>query len=244
MVNVVWMVGQRPTLPQFDRCIISLNNNLGGIILKHNVILLIVLFLFLVSACSPSDQIIQEAIEQTQTAFPTSTLAPTPIPLSEYNLKNILLVEGDLPEGYEVNPFITDISDTKYGDLNGVEYFLGQEFSKTDEGGGHVVIFLFDSEEERNRAFYLTMSDNYDEIKKLNENTDIKDITDVGEMGKLIMSEITVMSTSIKSAQIGFVRCHAFVLIGKTVDDSSTILAYARKLDERLSDTICLINSH
>lgn len=210
---------------------------------KKYSFLVLVILIFIVS-CNPTRQTIQESISQTQTALPiaTPTLTPTPVPLSSLNLKSILLVEGDLPTGYVVDPFITDLSPTIYEGLVGVEYFLSQEFSKTGEGGGHVAVFLFNSEEDRNNAFLSIMSSNYNEFKNAIENTKIEDVTNIGEAGKLITSKNSILNITITTAQIGFVRCHAFVIIGKTIDDSSIVVSYAKKLDERLSEIVCPLN--
>jgi hypothetical protein len=198
--------------------------------------LLVVIILF--SACAPSPEQIQKAMTQTQAAIPTPTPAPTPtsIPLSKINLDNELLVEGDLPEGFVAGPIGRYTNNPNLESITGQEQMIIQEFSKTNGGIGLVSVFLFEETEKRNQAYDIAKS-------KLDEPSSIStitksDINDIGAEGILyfdpVMGNITIST-------IIFVRCHAFAYLGRSMDDenSSVLRAYAKKLDERLTQIIC-----
>lgn len=205
------------------------------------------LFFFLVTiilltACAPSPEAIQKAMIQTQAAIPTSTPTSTPtptatsIPLSKINLDNILLVGGDLPEGFIAKPLGRYTNNPILVDISGQEQMVIQEFSKTNEGIGLVSVYLFEEIVKRNQAYDIAIS-------KLDEPSSIgrtikSDINDIGEEGLLYFDYVI---GNITISKIIFVRCHAFVFLTRSMDDenSSVLRAYAKKLDERLTNLIC-----
>jgi hypothetical protein len=201
--------------------------------------------IILLTACVPSLEAIQKAIAKTQTALPINTLTPTPtptstpIPLSEINLDNILLLPGDLPEGYTVEP-ITD--ENPVGGLaRGEEKRVCQEFEKKDTGSGFVCVDLFEETEKRDQDYDQTFERIFNQLETAQE--DLIDIKDIGENGKLIRNDISlgVGSRIIYSNFLFLVRCHAFISIYMVSDDKTerAIQSYAKKLDERLSNVIC-----
>jgi len=235
----------------------SVDSSIGWLDMKSKLFVFFLLLIpLLLSACIASEKTLLEALSKTQTAMPTATLipsstltptptvTPTPIPLSDYNLENILIVKGDLPDGYYVDPFIHDITGTKFEDFNGIAYYLAQRFGKEGEGFGYVSVLLFENLDDRDEAYSYTMLNTYNDIKEAVDNTVITEINDIGDSGKLITSDNTFMRISVTGAYVGFTRCHAFVFIGKTMDDSSLVMEYAKKLDDRLKEEVCPVISY
>jgi hypothetical protein len=201
--------------------------------------------IILLTACAPSPEVIQKAIAKTQTALPTNTPTPTPIhtptpiPLSEINLDNILLLPGDLPEGYIVEPIT---GENPVGGLaTGEEKRVCQEFEKKDTGSGFVCVDLFEETEKRDQDYNQTFERIFNQLGTVQE--DLIDIEDIGENRKLIRNDMPlgVGSRIIYSNFLFLVRCHAFINIYMVSDDKteSAIQSYAKKLDKRLSNVIC-----
>ena len=197
------------------------------------------LFFLLLSSCAPSPEAIQKALTQTQSAIPTPspTPTPTPVPLSEIDLSSILLIDGDLPTGFLSEPI--SYENNSDDEARGVVRRIHQEFSKENEGLGSVTVFIFNDLVERDTAFNNDMNSLYSTIKNAVSATKISVVEDIGEKAQLIVGSNSFMGIEINASYIGFVRCHAFIFIGKTMDDSSEIRAYATKLDARLKDIVC-----
>jgi len=210
--------------------------------------ILAVLFLS-ITACVPSKAQIEAAAiaaeTETQAAIPTPTRTPIPtitptptlIPLSGINFDNLLLLDGDLPQGYIYKP-ITDDTNSINENITGQDKRASQEFSKEGTGFGIVSVFLFEAIEKRDQAYNLASG----EVDKVNESVQVGqtqniDLKDIGEKGRLTIH--TILSS--RFSTLMFVRCHAYVYLSMTNDDelSSVTKSYARKLDARLTNVIC-----
>ncbi len=126
----------------------------------------IVLFASLVASCSsaPSGNAVRTAIVQTEIALPTKTivfdltaiptpLPPTPIPLADLDLEPILVLPGDLPDGYiygQVSNILPRYID--HGNQPLTEYQIYQEFEQNNESAGGVTVMGFDSEDSASQS--------------------------------------------------------------------------------------------
>lgn len=205
--------------------------------------LILLVLAFILTACAPSEAAIQTSIAKTQTAMPTSTPTPTPmptqtptptpIPLSKINLDNILLVDGDLPNGFSKMPIGRYTNNPVLGEISGQEQMVVQEFSKVNEGKGLVAVYLFQDTVKLNQAYNIAKG----ELDSMG-NWKVSETNAIGEKGflyfKYVFGKITFSA-------IIFVRCHAFVYIVRTMDDenSSVLKTYAKNLDKRLNQVIC-----
>ena len=190
---------------------------------------LIILLLFLTS-CSPSPELIQKAIFQTQTAAPTPTSLPinTPIPLSEINLSDFVYSPGDFPNGLELGQ-IQYKGELDIGVPNPINKFT-QRVNKNGKDIGFVSIYLLDSLEEVETI--------YGETRDIDtEGSDglivVDDIQELGEHGfaAVVKDFVTLIS---------FTRCNALVIMRfSTSEDTLELINYAILLDKRLEQNIC-----
>lgn len=217
---------------------------------------LILLFLVinLLTSCSYSNSAIERAIAKTRNAIPTNTptatatptstmtptstptLTPTPLPLSQVQLENVLLLQGDLPAGYDAEPISRITTNPMIEGVLGYEQFGIQEFSKANEGIGVAAVFLFESIKKRDEAYNLvyTNVDEFFNSKKVSLNPPQKIGEDSAIYHTPVFGQVTV-------SVIVFYRCNAVVYMTKSMDDSNvTVLSsYAKKLDSRLTDLLC-----
>jgi hypothetical protein len=112
--------------------------------MKNKLFPFLLVLVFLLNACSPSQQAIQTAIAETQEANPTSTLTPvpptetptktptetptiTPSPtldllVLQMNLKDFLLQKSDLPQGYSLRNQSSGLVTNKDVNYIGTDY--------------------------------------------------------------------------------------------------------------------------
>jgi len=193
----------------------------------------------LLAACgqsTPSPEMIQTAIAQTQAALPTQTAipTPTPIPLSEINLEDILILPGDLPSGYAGS----QISDSPPENVVDYEQYIKQKLEKNGIETGFVWVILYDTP-EKVKAGYAAWSDYGLSSKEDNFTTTVSSIEGLGEEAKYFMMDGEIAILSLDMTEISFVRCHAFVRINMKTDDVESVLNYADRLDKRLSELVC-----
>jgi hypothetical protein len=205
--------------------------------LMKKILLISIIFIILTN-CAPSPEKIQKSIEETIAAIPTPTATPTPtpIPLSEIDLTNSLLVEGDLPQGFVAKPVGKITNNPILENIKGYDQIILQEFSKENQGLGIVSVLLFKDLNDRDKSFKLAEA-------KLDESfgngSAIKN--EKGEIGENNSRYFQTVFGKITTSAIIFVRCHAFVYMGRSMEDQNlTVLrAYAKRLDERLSALVC-----
>jgi|LSQX01.2.fsa_nt_gb hypothetical protein len=205
---------------------------------------ILLLILIILCGCNNSPASIETAIANTQTAMPTNTPQPTststptptstqtPIPLSEIYIDNILLVKGDLPDGFVADPVGKFTDNPIFAEFQGYEQMAIQQFSKENEGIGLVAVYLFKDLNNLNLA-YSSAKVKVEEIFGQSVGS-----TQFGERGLFFYKPILGRITS--SAVI-FVKCNAFVYIAKTIEDSdlSLLQPYAEKLEVRLTNLLC-----
>ena len=188
------------------------------------------------SACAPSPEAIQKTLTQSQTALPTLSPTPSPIPLSEINLDNILFLPGDLPKVFIFKSIIEETSSNER--VPGQIKRIVLELTKQDGGNGVVSISLFEDTEKRDQKFSQSIELYSNTLETKSE--DLIDLEGIGEYGKLFRND-TPPGTGLSISFLFFVRCHASVsmdIVGNNETDS-IIQSYAKKLDERLTSVIC-----
>jgi hypothetical protein len=202
--------------------------------MKKLFFLLVAIILF--SACAPSPEAIQNTLTQNQAALPTLSPTPSPIPLSEINLDNILFLPGDLPKGFIFKSIIEETSSNER--VPGQVKRIVLELTKQDTGNGVVSISLFEDTEKRDQEFSQSIELYSDTLEAKSE--DLIDLEDIGEYGKLFRND-TPLGTGLSISFLFFVRCHASVSMDIVSDNEtdSIIQSYAKKLDERLTNVIC-----
>ena len=201
-------------------------------------LLLVIICIFLISGCAPSQADIEKAIFQTQTAMPTQTLIPTPtlIPLSMIDISNLLIQQYDLPSGFSGAQISKNLPD-QYKDIQKPDYAVYQEFTYDGKRSGGVAIFAYSSEENTNKA--------YDDLLTIwvlnNLGIDENRVTGIGEIaaygtvhGALFLGQDVT--------EFKFKDCGNFVvnLDFQNIEDYVSVQNYAENLDKRLSPIFCL----
>lgn len=170
---------------------------------------------------SPSEQSIQTAIAQTQTAQTTK--------LSEINLDSIPFQPGDLPNQYESGQasykWADDLPKTVEPD-NVVIQKVGWDISSGFEDD-YVMIALFKSTQDLDNSFNAAI-DTY--------KAKTKEPATVGEQNAFVM-----VSTFSGDGFLAFTRCNALVVIritGADIDED-LLTSYAQRIDKRLKPLTC-----
>jgi hypothetical protein len=215
---------------------------------RRSLLSIFIAFSLCLGGCQPSNKAIQASIFQTQTAsslftpspsptpLTTPTPSETPIPLSEIYLDDILLVTGDFEEGTVVNSTFRHTSNPIIGEVEEYEQLIGKTFAKENGYIGIAAIFLFEdflSQEQAYKIILQNLEDHYDSHLSSSQK-----IIGFGEKGQLFHKTI-VGNTTVSS--VLFVRCQAIIFASKSMEDadSSAIIYYAKRLDDRISHAIC-----
>lgn len=184
------------------------------------------------AGCAPSPKAIQEAVEQTMTALPTSTATaiststatpkptPTLIPLSEIDLNMSLLNLEDLPEGYV-------LGDVEFGN-RGINQII-QHFN-TDN---------LNTSGSYGLALYEQKSDAINDFQELlNEKRQDSITSELKEFGEIGFVNIQTISSTYVLKVIYFVRCNALIsVIG--FDDLLNLEIIAGRLDKQMEQIAC-----
>jgi len=158
------------------------------------------------------------------------TLTPAPVPISEIQLDSIVIQEGDLPAGFS-GAQIRDTAPEMFKDLPSAQNTVYQQLEKEGDVAGGITIFLYDSQDNIETAYNLIVGGLLDDAKLSDE---------VGEKAIISSISITIADITIKSVDMAFVRCGAVVHIRMSgTDDVNSVVAYAKRLDNRLKTLIC-----
>jgi hypothetical protein len=158
--------------------------------------------------------------------------------LSDIDLASIVLQPGDLPSGY-VGTKTKDRAPAAFKKLPKAKKIIDQRIKKGKEIIGGVTIFLYETSEEVERA-YLTILKGFG--KPGNDTVTrsaIWAIPDIGERATISKFEVIIemIRHYFKSFELAFTRCHAVVNI--QLDEINPIIAYAKKLDQRILNSAC-----
>ncbi|MCM1564740.1 MAG: hypothetical protein NC238_02050 [Dehalobacter sp.] len=219
-------------------------------------LLVLSLSVCLLFACSPNSEQIQKAIEQTQSAIPTSTntklptntstisptqtLTPLPTPTSTVTptdfqiddifLDEILIQYGDLPAGL-TGGHISYEAPEMFNELPLADYTIFQQFAKATEVSGGVTVFVYTSLEKIEEAYAKT-------VEGLGDSTKI--VEDIGEKGVISYVSMTVLGSKVEFGDLVFTRCNAVVHVRMTdISDETSLSFYATRLDNRLVESLC-----
>lgn len=177
---------------------------------------------------------LQSSSTATPTLTPTTTPTLTPVPLSEIDIEPIIIKDGDLPIGYSGGQ-VKDVAPRGYTYMPPAEKTIYQELVKDGKLSGFVVIFLYSTQENVERA-YVRVS------QLLSDNGDTESSNIAGEKATIAADFL-----GYDNAAIAFVRCSAVVeirILGVTdivasMQLEESIGSYAKRLDERLKPLIC-----
>lgn len=196
----------------------------------------IVLFVSILAACSPkvSENAVQTAIANTQAAQPTHTNTPlpsptptsTPVPLTWETLSTLMILPGDLPSGYSAGQ-VRDKLALMFHDVPKTNIAVEQELAKGGEQMGGISVLIYDQKADVDTAFQIITKGMSSYSKPNNE---------VGERGWIVF--IPLLNNT---QEYAFTRCKTVVHI-RMVDlsyNSDPIIAYAKKLDDRLKKIVC-----
>ena len=222
--------------------------------MKTTYKLTLILLALLLAACgnAPSQDTVQTAIVQTQAAQPSNipppaaTDAPTPIPtempinILELDFESILLVNGDLREGYTGSVITDELPGNKlFNNLFRGSYplpdrIVSQEIEQEGKESYQIItIMLYSDLQAMNRAYQsLTTSSELTTIK-VEAGTTIEAVDNIGEMATVATEPININMHRYQT--VIFIRCSALVYMRTTADTEN----YAERLDSRISDLIC-----
>lgn len=177
----------------------------------------------LLAGCTPKqtneqteEQLSKGELTQTATVFP--------------DLKPVLILENDLPQGYSAGSFTQKVP-TYYQKLflPDADYFIRQQIQKDSAAAGQVDALYYISEGAVKFAF--------DDVKG-----DMQRANDLDGVGERAAIEITQEGQGAVQDLVGiiFTQCHAFIrfsILGTT--DAQAAISYTEKLSERLKAYVC-----
>ena len=191
--------------------------------MKHRIIHTLLITIIL-SACGPTDieiqATVQASIAKTQAAMPTATQ----IPFSALDLESVLIVNGDLPTGFEASQVRSKLSDLSKASPT-PDYFISQSISHNGDLGGIIDVLVFEDIEKAKSAFQIITANLPGDNASIN----------VGDLGQVASTSLIV-----STASLSFIHCHAVVdiqLMGTEQQDD--VVSYAKRLDERLKPIVC-----
>ena len=162
--------------------------------------------------------------------------------LSDVDLASIVLQSGDLPIGYSAGK--TEHSEPgAFKKLPKTKYVVHQPIKKKKEIIGGTTIFFYTENMETNLA-YEAMLEVLGEPGRPGSN--IQHVVGIGERAVLAIFNMAFAVDGVTVSrheyrEFIFVRCHAVVNI--RLDDPNAILSYAQKLDQRILDSLCRIQT-
>jgi len=191
----------------------------------------------LFSACAPSEQDIQTAVAQTQAAMPTET----PIPWSELQLDDLIIQPNDLPSGVSGSQIsYYEECDASAGDIC-ADYYISQELEFQGKRSGVVAVWVYGAMQDV-LTRYDGVTDNFiAECKKTEGQCYPGDPKSIPELGDSSMMIDVGNWIGGDWYHIIFTRCNAavYVELGLVSKDPSGVITYARRLDERLTSSVC-----
>lgn len=145
---------------------------------------------------------------------------PTAVPLSAVDLEPLLIQSGDLPSGLGAAQ-VSDTPPKMFASLPKAIRAIDQRIQRAGATAGGITVLLYDDPTPGYQALIATMG--------------ATDAVAVGEQ-----SRITRASDLLPGFDVALVRCHAVVYVRMTGDVSAeNVLAYAKRLDARLSNAVC-----
>lgn len=170
-------------------------------------------------------------------SFVTIGHSMTPV---EPDLEPLFVQPGDLPAGI-VGQRAEDLMPTNFENDPPATTIQGLRFARDGRAAGSVAILWYTSVADGTQAFTrLTTSVRDDAVSAGNK---AQPMTDVGEdalTARLSLASSTYGTSAL--AVVVFARCHAVVDIRMSERPDvtlATVIAYAKRLDQRLSAVVC-----
>jgi hypothetical protein len=174
-------------------------------------LVILIVVLFLLAACGG------------QAAAPAPMAAQTAVPLTALDLTPLLIRSGDLPADLTG----AQVKDTVPPGLKAVPTpvkAVDQRFQRNGDTVGGVVVLLYEAAADVKAAYRLTVGEG--------KNSEPWD--GVGDTAR-----IWLPSGLSPRATVAFTRCHAYVDVTIAQGSVDEVIAYARRLDERLQPLVC-----
>ena len=202
---------------------------------RRLLITLIITNFYVISACkqeTPEPEMIIETVSVEITTTPVPT--PTPRSLTYMDIEPYILQTGDLPSDYSVGV----ISDT----IPSIQFFnqarsLLEPYSATTLNieapygiGDRVVILYYESNDDANKGFAALANPS-------DVGEDFEDLPDVGE--KSVIGKDPKYYMGIPIQKLIFKRCNMVVYMSMNTISTSTLVNYAKRLDDRLLGEFC-----
>jgi hypothetical protein len=189
----------------------------------------LVLLVVLLASCEsiPTGDALLTAIAQPTKTFvfnlsdlPTQ-IPPTPITLADIDLESIILLPGDLPDGY-TGAGVVDPIPNRFGGTQGVNEIF-QLIEYKSRPAGEVTIIVYDSEARSAITYDLILDDMYP----------IEEVKNLGEQAHITIDHFFMIT------ELSFLRCNADVNVTLWTTNREIIISYAQRLDERITPLVC-----
>jgi hypothetical protein len=193
-----------------------------------------------VEPTTPPDPTVTPVLEPTAAPSPTAAPAPTALPeptalpsepastpnLATVALEPLLIQQGDLPDGLAPGEIRQELP-AKYDGIPGALNKGFQHFEQDGEISGGVGVLLYDDPD----AGYAFLIDGL---------IDTHQAIDIGERGRVnSFDPATLGLPSHPSTSVVFQRCGVVADILMVEQNEASVIAYARRLDQRLQNTLC-----
>ena len=140
-------------------------------------------------------------------------------------LHTLLVQPGDLPAGFSAAQ-LRDKPPAMFDKLPASSFRLYQQLEYKGGTGGGVTLFMYDSKQDRERAYSL-----------LSEGMEHPPGREgIGEKACGVAAKLSAI---IVSTDLLFTRCLAVVHVRFSTDDLPSADAYAKRLDRRLQPVVC-----
>ena len=207
---------------------------------KKFVIVFAMAVVLALSACGPSEADIQAAIQKTQAAIPTSTPIPTetpvpptptatPVPLADIDIESLVIQDGDLPAGMSGGQIFGEAPKVLAGAPEPAT-IIRQELADGSDTVGSVTIGLYETSAYVERTYKILLGGLGDE----------EAVDGLGDEAAASSFSASVAGTDVESVALAFYRCSAVVyIVFSNTSDADVAIAYAKRLDKRLAETVC-----
>ena len=227
-------------------------------------LLILGLLVGLLCACSPTTVQIQKAIEQTQSAIPTSTTTKSPtststispthtsiaipthtstaIPTSTSTLTptDVQLAEISLDE------ILIQFGDLPAGYSGGQIRYVAPAMFNEMPPAEYTIYQQFAKSSDVSGGVTVFLYKSPQEIEEAFVNTvdgmgdSAKIVEGIGEKGVITYTSMTVLGSKTEFGDIVFTRCNAVVHVRMTdIPDEIALSSYATRLDNRLIEILC-----
>lgn len=153
------------------------------------------------------------------------------VPLTEVDLEQLLVADGDLPIGVSAAQ-IRDAAPEMFEGMPAAEQVRYQQLARDGEQTGGVAVFLYGDEAARTEGYQL-VADGFSEAEP---------VADLGEQAIVTLPNAQAAAIGLNFTDVLFQRCAAVVHIrlrNLEGEDSTSAIAYAKRLDERLEEAVC-----